>query len=89
MRRGRIQSPGFDLVFSSEHMQIMRKFILIEEKCIRILALKILRYLIDVSPNITVRLLNKMYPVAICRQFEDYKQRSFDERLEVSLLFIY
>ncbi len=69
-------------LFSNDHFIIFRKVIL-EEKNIRIKALKILRVLIEISPKyFTNKYLNHMYPFIICKILEDFKHGIFEERYE-------
>ena len=73
-------SISIDNLITNEHYNIFRKVIL-EEKTIRLTTLKILRLLIEISPShFTNNYLNKMYPILICKIFEDFKHGNFDER---------
>ena len=71
---------SIDNLLINEHYNIFRKVIL-EEKSIRVTTLKILRFLIEISPTYFTNIyLNKMLPLAICKIFEDFKHGSFDDR---------
>lgn len=62
---------------------MLRKCLCIEEKQIRIIVLKILRYTIEIKPTIAIELKSKMFPLVICKFFEDFRYGSFEERFEV------
>ena len=57
-----------------------------DEKKTRIIVLKILRYTIELKPTIANELKAKLFPLLICRYFEDFKNYSFEERFEVNNL---
>src|SRR5689334_15232703 len=61
---------------------MFRKFLLVEEKTIRMFTVKIIRYYIELFPNIGITFKKKMFPLIICKLFEDHKYGSFEERLE-------
>ena len=80
LKKNKNISISIDNLITNEHYNIFRKVIL-EEKSIRITALKILRFLIEISPTYFTNIyLNKMLPIAICKIFEDFKHGSFDDR---------
>ena len=56
---------------------------MVEDKTIRLLCLKIIRYNIEVCPSIGITLKDKLFPIIICKLYEDHKFASFEERLEV------
>jgi hypothetical protein len=62
---------------------MIRKCLCIEEKQIRIIVLKILRYTIELKPNIANELKAKLFPLIICKFFEDFRYGTFEERFEV------
>jgi hypothetical protein len=62
---------------------MFRKFLLVEEKLIRMLTIKIIRYNLELYPYIGAILKKKMYPLILCKLFEDHKNGTFEERLEV------
>jgi hypothetical protein len=75
---------------------MLRKCLCIEEKQIRIIVLKILRYTIELKPNIAYELKAKLFPLVISKFFEDFRHGTFEERFEVNInyfkiksLFIY
>lgn len=69
-------------LISFETIRIFRKFLLVEDKAIRILTLKILRYYFEIIPSLSVDLKRKFFPLLISKQFEDHKASSFEERIE-------
>lgn len=46
------------------------------------MAIKILRNNIEIYPPFTKKLINKMFPILICKILEDYKSKNFDEKYE-------
>ena len=46
------------------------------------MVIKILRNNIEICPSFTKQLVNKMFPIAICKILEDYKSKNFDEKYE-------
>src|SRR5690242_19478638 len=65
-----------------DNILLFRKYILVEEKTIRILTVKILRYSLELYPNLGIILKKKLFPLLICKLFEDHKYGTFEERLE-------
>ena len=61
---------------------MLRKFLLVEEKTIRMYSVKIVRYYLECYPRIGTTLKKKWFPLIICKLFEDHKYCSFEERLE-------
>ena len=68
-----------------EDLNLIRKFILNEDKTLKIYGFKILRYLIELFPYLSLVLKKKMFPLIICKTFED-KSFSFEERYEVNII---
>ncbi len=62
---------------------IFRRLLVVDDKIIRILALKIIRYNLEFFPSIGDMMKRKMFPIIICKVFEDHKYAAFEERLEV------
>ena len=67
---------------------MLRKCLCVEEKQIRIIVLKILRYTIEIKPSIAIELKAKLFPLVICKFFEDFRYGSFEERFEVNKNFV-
>lgn len=67
-----------------EDIVLIQKFILNEDKTLKIYGIKILRYLIELFPYLTLVLKKKMFPLIICKTFED-RLFSFEERFEVTI----
>lgn len=61
---------------------------MVEEKNIRFLTLKILRYSLEICPSIAAVLKAKLFPLIICKLFEDHKYGTFEERLEVYIKYL-
>ena len=82
LKKKKNASFNIDNLITDEHYNIFRKVIL-EEKNIRVITLKILRFLIEISPKyFTNQYLNKMFPIAICKILEEFKHGIFEERYE-------
>jgi hypothetical protein len=63
----------------------MRRLLAVEDKTIRILTLKVIRYTLEVCPSFGALLKLKLIPMYVCKLFEDHKHGTFEERLEVKL----
>ena len=68
-------------LFNSNIIYIFRTLIL-QEKFIRNIILKIIRLNIQIYPFFTSKLLETLYPIVICKIFEEYKKSTFEERYE-------
>lgn len=73
---------------SLDQVIMIRKFLMVEDKTIRMLTIKIIRYNLELYPNLGTILKSKMYPLIICKLFEDHKYGTFEERLEVIILYL-
>jgi len=69
---------------SMPNIIIFRKFLLVDDKIIRILTIKIIRYYLEFFSDLGEILKKKMFPIIICKIFEDHKLTTFEERLEVN-----
>ena len=58
------------------------KTLLLQEKSVRLCIIKIIRYNIQICPQFTNKLLDSLYPIAICRIMEDFRKSTFEERYE-------
>lgn len=67
---------------TNQDLILFRKFVLIEDKDIRLLTLKIIRLTLEINPELGGNLKDLLFPLVICRIFEDYKSGTFEERLE-------
>lgn len=81
MRKNRNQQLK-DL-FDENYLMILRKCLCLVEKQIRILVLKILRYSLEIKPQLSNELKAKLFPLVICKFFEDFRYGTFEERFEV------
>jgi hypothetical protein len=70
-----------------EDLNLIRKFILSDDKTLKVYGFKILRYLIEIFPYLCLVLKKKLFPLIICKTFED-KAFSFEERFEVKLFLM-
>jgi hypothetical protein len=80
LKKRKIKTDFIDNLISNEHLYVFR--ISLQEEGIRTMILKILRNNIEIYPPFTQKLVNKMFPIAICKILEDYKSKNFDEKYE-------
>jgi hypothetical protein len=70
-------------LFDENYLTMLRKCLCLEEKQLRILTLKILRYSLEIKPVLSNELKAKLFPLVICKFFEDFRYGTFEERFEV------
>lgn len=70
-------------VFDDAYLVILRKCLCLEEKQVRILVLKILRYSLEIKPSLANSLKTRLFPLVVCKYFEDFRYGTFEERFEV------
>ena len=75
------QSPKISDLFTNDFMYLFRT-LLLQEKGIRLIILKFLRYNIEIYPPFTKKMLDTFYPIVICKILEEYKKSTFEERYE-------
>ena len=75
------QSSSISDLFTINIIYIFRSLI-IEEKSIRNIIIKIIRLNIQIYPFFTNKLLECIFPIVICKIFEEYKKSTFEERYE-------
>ena len=80
LKKRKIKTDFIDNLISNEHLYVFR--ISLQEEGIRTMILKILRNNIEIYPPFTQKLVNKMFPIVICKILEDYKSKNFDEKYE-------
>ena len=80
LKKKKIKTDFIDKQISNEHLCVFRMSL--QEEGIRTMVLKILRYNIEINPPFTQKLINKMFPIIICKILEDYKNKNFDEKYE-------
>ena len=80
LKKKKVKTDFIDSQITNEHLYVFRMSL--QEEGIRTMILKILRYNIEVHPPFTEKLINKMFPIVICKIFEDYKNKNFDEKYE-------
>ena len=76
------KSSSISDLFTFNILYIFRSVILQEKKDIRNIIIKIIRLNIQIYPFFTSKLLESLYPIAICKIFEEYKKSIFEERYE-------
>ena len=76
------QSSIISDLFTSNIIYIFRYLILQEKKTMRIIIIRIIRLNIEIYPFFTNKLLECLYPIAICKIFEENKKNTFEERYE-------
>ena len=74
-------SPKISDLFTNNFMYLFRT-LLLQEKGIRIIILKILRNNIQIYPPFTQKMLETLYPLVICKILEEFKKSTFEERYE-------
>ena len=75
------KSSAISDLFTSNIIYIFR-YIILQEKSLRNIIIKIIRLNIQIYPFFTNKLLEALYPIAICKIFEEYKKSTFEERYE-------
>ncbi len=75
------QTQEISDLFTNNYIFLFRT-LLLQEKGIRIIILKLLRNNIQIYPPFTQKLLDALYPLVICKIFEDIKKNTFEERYE-------
>jgi len=68
-------------LFTEDIIYFFRTLIL-QEKFVRNIIIKIIRLNIQIYPFFTSKLLKSLYPIVICKIFEEYKKSTFEERYE-------
>ena len=68
-------------LFTEDIIYFFRTLIL-QEKFVRNIIIKIIRLNIQIYPFFTSKLLKCLYPIVICKIFEEYKKSTFEERYE-------
>ena len=69
-------------LFTRNIIYIFRYLILQEKKTMRIIIIRIIKLNIEIYPFFTNKLLECLYPIAICKIFEENKKNTFEERYE-------
>ena len=80
LKKKKIKTDFIDNQITNEHLYAFR--VSLQEEGIRTMVIKILRNNIEICPSFTKQLVNKMFPIAICKILEDYKSKNFDEKYE-------
>lgn len=80
LKKKKVKTDYIDNLIVNEHLYVFR--VSLQEEGLRTMALKILRNSIEIHPPFTNKLVNKMFPIIICKILEDYKSKNFDEKYE-------
>ena len=73
-------------LFTIEYLFFFR-ILIIKSKPQRIIILQIVRNCIEINPSFTTKMIDAMFPIVLCRIFEDSKNSTFEERYECLKLF--
>ena len=66
----------------TNNLLFLFRTLLLQEKGVRLLIIKIIRYNIQIDPEFTIKLLDSLFPIVICKIMEDFKKSTFEERYE-------
>ena len=80
LKNKKIKTDLIDNQITNEHLYVF--LCLLQEEGTRTLGLKILKNNIEIHPPFTKKLVNKMFPMIICKILEDFKSKNFNERYE-------
>ena len=80
LKNKRIKTDLIDNQITNEHLYVF--LCLLQEEGTRTLGLKILKNNIEIHPPFTKKLVNKMFPMIICKILEDFKSKNFNDRYE-------
>ena len=80
LKKKKVKTDFISNQITNEHLFVFR--LSLQEEGIKSIILKILRYNIEIYPSFTQKLADKMFPILICKIFEDYKSKNFEEKYE-------
>ena len=80
LKNKKIKTDFIDNQITNEHLYVF--LCLLQEEGTRTLGLKILKNNIEIHPPFTKKLVNKMFPMIICKILEDFKSKNFNDRYE-------
>ena len=80
LKNKKIKADLIDNQITNEHLYVF--LCLLQEEGTRTLGLKILKNNIEIHPPFTKKLVNKMFPMIICKILEDFKSKNFNDRYE-------
>ena len=80
LKKDKIKTDFIYKQIEDEHLNVF--LYLLQEEGMRTIILKILRKNIEIYPLFTKKLLEKMFQVIICKIFEDFKSKNYNERYE-------
>jgi len=73
-----------DELITIDNLSLIRKLLVCDERIIKILSIKILRYYLEINPKVSSIYKTKLIHFLTCKIFDDFKNSSFEERLEVT-----
>ena len=77
LKNKKIKTDFINNQITNDHLFVF--LFLLQEEGTRTLGLKILRNNIEIHPPFAKRLVNKMFPMLICKILEDFKSKNFNE----------
>ena len=80
LKNKKIKTDFINNQITNDHLFVF--LFLLQEEGTRTLGLKILRNNIEIHPPFAKRLVNKMFPMLICKILEDFKSKNFNDRYE-------
>ena len=80
LKQNKIRTDFINNQLVNEHLYVF--LFLLQEEGTRILGLKLIRNNIEIYPEFTNKLVNKLFPIIICKILEDYKSKNFNDRYE-------
>ena len=80
LKKEKIKTDFIYNQIQDEHLNVF--LYLLQEEGMRSIVLKILRKNIEIYPLFTNKLLEKMFQIIICRIFEDFKSKTYNDRYE-------
>ena len=80
IKNKKIKTDFIDNQIKDEHLYVF--LYLLQEEGTRTLGLRILKNNIEIHPPFTKKLVNKMFPMIICKILEDFKSKNFNDRYE-------
>ena len=80
LKQKKIKTDFINNQLLNEHLYVF--LFLLQEEGTRVLGLKLIRNNIEIYPQFTQKLVNKLFPIIICKILEDYKSKNFNDRYE-------
>ena len=80
LKSRKIKTDFIDNQITNEHLYVL--LFLLQEEGTRAMALKIIKNMIEIHPPFTKKLLEKFFPLVLCKILEDFKSKNFNDRYE-------